>query len=173
MLDGERTFIDLLRHDCERSKGNIKSLIIIVLFRFAYACHEWRKRNFLIWIFLVPYLVFYRVFVEWILGIEIPHKTRIGGGLRIEHGFGIVINDHAVIGRNLLIRNGVTIGTKIDYGPSPVIGDNVWIGSNSLILGGIHIGNNVIIGAGSVVIDDVPDNVIIVGNPARIVRKND
>lgn len=56
------------------------------------------------------------------------------------------------------------------WGGSPVIGDNVNIGSNSCIIGEISIGDNVIIGAGSIVIKDVPSNVVIAGNPARIIR---
>ena len=52
----------------------------------------------------------------------------------------------------------------------PVIGDNVYIAANATVIGGVNIGNNVIVGAGSVVIKDIPDNSVVVGNPARIIR---
>ncbi len=55
-------------------------------------------------------------------------------------------------------------------GARPIIGDNVSLGCNVTILGGIHIGNNVTVGAGSVVVKDVPDNCIVAGNPAKIIR---
>lgn len=55
-------------------------------------------------------------------------------------------------------------------GERPIIGDNVSLGANVTIMGGVHIGNNVVVGAGSVVVKDVPDNCIVAGNPARIIR---
>lgn len=62
---------------------------------------------------------------------------------------------------------GVTIGKNTKG--SPVIGDNVFIGANALVIGKVVVGNNVCIGAGSVVVKDVPDNAVVVGNPARII----
>lgn len=76
------------------------------------------------------------------------------------------------IGRNFTCRQNTTIGNKSDDKPNerPTIGDNVTLGANVVIIGNVHIGNNVIIGAGSVVVKDVPDNAVVVGNPARTIK---
>ena len=102
-------------------------------------------------------------------------KGTIGGGLRIVHTSGSIIAVRTA-GENLSVFQGVTIGDSqkkdVDGFGSPTIGDNVSIMANALVFGGIKIGNNVTIGAGSVVTKDVPDNCVVVGNPARIIRKN-
>ncbi|MGE4489129.1 MAG: serine O-acetyltransferase [Kiritimatiellales bacterium] len=163
-----------VRQDFQRNQDNLKSCLIVFLFRVASWCCAWRHRNALVWIFFLPYLIFYRLFVEWILGIEIPQKTKVGKGLRVEHGFGMVINDKAIIGDNVTLRHGVTIGNKgCGEKACPVIGDNVNIGSNAVVIGSIHIGNGAIIGAGSVVVKDVPAGAVVAGNPARILRIGD
>lgn len=95
----------------------------------------------------------------------------IGGGLLFWHGFSTAINAIS-IGENCEIWQNVTIGKKsTDKIPDkPTIGDNVRICANSVVIGPIKIGNNVIIGAGTVVTKDIPDDSIVVGNPARILN---
>ncbi len=98
---------------------------------------------------------------------------RIEGGFRVDHGY-CVIRPHSA-GRNLTVRNGVTIGKGRPSSEDasliqPVFGDNVDIYANAVIFGGIHIGNNVKIGAGAVVNKDVPDDCTVVGNPMRIIK---
>lgn len=95
----------------------------------------------------------------------------IEGGIYPAHPFSTIINANKV-GKKLVIRQCTTIGNKIDglLEQRPTIGDNVNIGANVNIVGNIKIGNNVIIGAGTVITKDVPDNVIIVGNPYRIIK---
>jgi putative colanic acid biosynthesis acetyltransferase WcaB len=112
--------------------------------------------------------------VEWILGIEIPYKTRIGKGLTLFHRQALVINDGTKIGDNCILRHSTTIGHKLlkdgSHSDSPIIGDNVDIGSNVCVIGSVTIGDNVKIGAGSVIVGDIPSNSIAVGNPARIIK---
>ena len=97
-------------------------------------------------------------------------SSKIEGGLMCYHPFATVINAKS-IGKNFQFRNSLTVGNKFnDNSKIPVIGNNVVVGANVVIIGDITIGDNVIIGAGSVVVKDVPSNVVIAGNPAKIIR---
>ena len=100
----------------------------------------------------------------------IATDSKIGGGVVCVHPFSTIINADA-IGKNLLIRNTVTIGNN-KRDERPTIGNNVTVNANSIVVGKISIGDNVIIGAGSVVTKSVPDNCVVVGNPAFILREN-
>jgi serine acetyltransferase len=101
---------------------------------------------------------FYKIGAEWILGIEIPIGTSIGAGLRLRHGVGLVINPHAVIGRNVLLRHGVTIGNRHGLTDCPTIGDDVEIGASATLIGAITVGARSRIGAGVVLVEDVPED---------------
>ncbi len=157
-----------LKRDWYRNDGNLKGKIILFLFRFAHVA----SRNKVVFFLMIPYLVFYRVFVEWLLGIEVPYKTCIGPGFVIYHGQSLVINDGVTIGLDCTVRHCTTIGHKEladgSFSTCPKIGNHVDIGANVCIIGPIKIGDNVKIGAGAVVVKDVPANSVVVGNPARI-----
>ena len=104
-------------------------------------------------------------------GIEIHPGATIGKNLFIDHGFGVVIGETAIIGDDVTIFHGVTLGgTGKEIGKRhPTIGNNVFIGSGAKILGNITIGNNVKIGANTVVLKDIPDNVTVVGIAGHII----
>lgn len=107
-------------------------------------------------------------------GLEIDYPVTIGAGFFIAHPYGITINDKSILGNNCNISKGVTIGQE-NRGMRkgvPVIGDNVWIGVNSTIVGRIRIGNDVLIAPNTYLNKDVPDHSIVIGNPAKIISKN-
>jgi putative colanic acid biosynthesis acetyltransferase WcaB len=163
--------ITFLFQDWKANRKNIKGQLILFLFRFA----QLANRSYAIAVLLCIYLVFYHVFVEWMLGIEVPRKLKAGRGLILYHGQALVINQDTEIGDNCTLRNSVTIGHKKlsdgSYSKCPRIGNNVDIGANACLIGDITIGDNVIIGAGAVVVKDIPSNTTVVGNPARILIK--
>lgn len=166
------SFISAIKSDWRANRQNIKGLIVVTSFRLANRFSGFRRGLlFPLWVICIPYLILYRVCVEWILGIELPQKTQVGPGLIIWHGQGLVVNDGAVLGANVQLRHNVTIGNREYYGPCPVIEDNVEIGAGAFILGSIRIGKGAKIGAGAVVLKDVPAGAVAVGNPARIIRK--
>jgi serine O-acetyltransferase len=107
-----------------------------------------------------------------VTGIEIHPAARIGQGLFIDHGAGVVIGETADIGDNVTIYQGVTLGgTGFATGKRhPTVQDNVTIGSGAKLLGPITVGHGAKIGANSVVITDVPPNSTVVGNPGHPVR---
>lgn len=106
-------------------------------------------------------------------GIEIHPGATIGEKFFIDHGMGVVIGETTIIGDNVLVYQGVTLGgTGKDQGKRhPTIGDRVTIGAGAKVLGNITIGSDSNIGAGSVVIDDVPEHSTVVGIPGRITRQ--
>jgi serine O-acetyltransferase len=105
--------------------------------------------------------------------IEIHPGARIGPGLFIDHGAGLVIGETAEIGENCTLFHGVTLGgTGKETGKRhPTLGNNVTIAAHAQILGSFTIGDNSVIGAGAVVLDPVPPNCTVVGVKARIVRR--
>lgn len=166
----------LINSDLFRYNGTISTKLLINNlnrnsgFRYTYLfrkCQYYRQKNY----------IFYRIF-KFLLGrhiykygYEIPHEVQIGKGFYINHLGGITINKKAVIGNNVNITKGVTIG-QTNRGSKkgvPTIGDKVWIGANATIVGNISIGNNVLVAPNSYVNSDVPDNSIVMGNPAKII----
>ncbi|CUH92128.1 serine O-acetyltransferase EpsC [Herbinix luporum] len=107
-------------------------------------------------------------------GIEIHPGATIGKGLFIDHGIGVVIGETAIIGDNVTLYQGVTLGgTGKEKGKRhPTIGNNVMISAGAKVLGSFTIGENSKIGAGSVVLSEVPPNSTVVGVPGRIVKRD-
>ncbi|MBR6769814.1 MAG: serine O-acetyltransferase [Lachnospiraceae bacterium] len=106
-------------------------------------------------------------------GIEIHPGAQIGKGFFIDHGNGVIIGETAIIGDNVTLYQGVTLGgTGKETGKRhPTVGNNVMISAGAKVLGSFKIGDNSKIGAGSVVLEEVPPNSTVVGVPGRVVKR--
>ena len=108
---------------------------------------------------------------RFLTGIEIHPGAKIGEGLFIDHGMGVVVGETAEIGDNVTLHQGVTLGgtSTQRIKRHPTLKDNVMIGVGAQLIGNITIGENSKVGAGSVVLDSVPPNATVVGVPGRVV----
>jgi serine O-acetyltransferase len=108
---------------------------------------------------------------RFLTGIEIHPAARLGPGLFIDHGMGVVIGETSEVGENVTIYQGVTLGgTSLERKKRhPTIGNNVVIGSGAKILGPFMVGDNSKIGSGSVVVKEVPSDSVVVGVPGRVI----
>lgn len=127
------------------------------------------------------YLKKYYFLARWVsqrgvrkTGIEIHPGAQIGKGFFIDHGNGVIIGETAIIGDNVTLYQGVTLGgTGKEQGKRhPTVGNNVMISAGAKVLGSFKIGDNSKIGAGSVVLEEVPPNSTVVGVPGRVVKRN-
>ncbi|MCD6080760.1 MAG: serine O-acetyltransferase [Candidatus Omnitrophica bacterium] len=162
-----------IRAAMERDPAAVSKIEVILTYSGLHAIIFYRIAHFLSQL-KIPYLPrIISQFARWLTGIEIHPGARIGKGLFIDHGMGVVIGETTIIGNNVTLYQGVTLGgTGKERGKRhPTIGDNVVIGAGAKVLGNIRIGNNVQIGANAVVIKDVPDNSTVVGVPGRIVKR--
>lgn len=118
-----------------------------------------------------PYFLIYRVVVCWLFHMELHWNLEIGEGLRIFHGYCLVIHPATRIGRHVTLRHCVTLGNKKNSPEAPTLEDYVEVGAQAVILGNVVIGRQAIVGAGAVVTKDVPAGAVVVGNPARILPR--
>ncbi len=156
----------------ERDPAAISTAEIIFTYSGVHAVLSHRIAHWL-WKRKVPFLPrAISQICKFFTGIEIHPGAEIGRKLFIDHGMGVVIGETTIIGDNVTIFQGVTLGgTGKERGKRhPTIGNNVVISAGAKVLGSITIGNNVIIGAGAVVINPVPDDCTVVGVPGRIVK---
>jgi len=111
---------------------------------------------------------------RFLTGIEIHPAARLGRGLFIDHGMGLVIGETTEVGRNVTLLQGVTLGgTSLRREKRhPTLGDDVVVGTGAAVIGAITIGDGSRIGAGSVVVRDVPPNSVVVGVPGRITYRD-
>ena len=166
----QKSLRELIASDRVANPRDPKSQIVLFWFR---VCNYLLTREFVGLRFLgLAASVPYRFFTEFLLGLELRPKTNVGESLTIYHGFGLVINDHAIIGNRVTLRNGVTIGHARIGGSSPVIEDDVVVGAGAIIIGEITVGKGATIGAGAVVVKDVPADATVVGNPATTLSKS-
>jgi len=157
------------RDPAARSVGRLEMLLTyggvqaLLLHRVSHALHQ-------AGVPLLPRLLAY--VTTSVTGVEIHPAARIGRGLFIDHGAGVVIGETAEVGDDVTIYQGVTLGgTGFARGKRhPTVGDEVMIGAGAKLLGPIEVGGRSKIGANSVVIHDVPPNSTVVGNPGHPVR---
>ena len=170
-------FSEFINHDCFRV---INKEITLVNFFKAYRNQGFRylfflricafyRKNPLLYYFSRIMLRHY----SYKFGFQIPYNVKIGKGLFFSHFGTVVINENTIIGENCNINHNVTIGrqNRGSKKGSPSIGDFVWMGTGSVIVGKITIGNNVLIAPNSYVNFDVPSNSVVIGNPSKIIDK--
>ena len=168
----KHTMINALKEDWQTYEGDIwrQGLWVMWVYHFG----RWRygvRPAFLRKGFSLLYKIL-RTAVQMLTGVELPCETRVGSRLRIEHFGGIIISGDAVLGDDVILRNGVTIGLKrTGQRGAPRIGNRVDIGAGAKILGDITIGDDAVIGANAVVLKDVPSGAFAVGIPARIIQR--
>ena len=103
-------------------------------------------------------------------GFDFKYNVCLGNGYTISHNTGVIFMAEGA-GDNLIFRNFVVVGESVPGGGSPTIGNNVMFGTGCKVLGHIKVGSNVVIGANAVVTHDIPDNSVVVGIPAKVIRK--
>lgn len=160
--------LQCFRDDWVANAGNTRGRLVILLFRLGKigCCFSG-----LIRLLFTPVRFLYVLIVQYLMCVDIPLDIEVGGGLRIFHGMGLVVHPGVVIGRNCILRHGVTIGErKTGSGEVPIIGDDVEFGCNSAALGPIYVGNGALIGAGAVVMQSVPPGGVMAGTAAKLIR---
>lgn len=143
------------------NKG-LKLKLLVLLFRLAALK---RHSSIAVRLCAIPVSVIYKFYSQVLVGLDLDPRTRIGAGLKIFHGYGLVVHPDAVIGKNCTLRQGVTIGNRgLDAmrNVCPKVGDGVEFGAGAVVVGSIRVGNNSVIGANVLVTRDVPDDSIVV-----------
>ncbi|MBI4353244.1 MAG: serine O-acetyltransferase [Candidatus Omnitrophica bacterium] len=167
-------FSEEIQATLERDPAATSRLAVILMYpglhaifyhRVAHRLYGWK-------IPLLPRLI--SQMARALTGIEIHPGAVIGKGLFIDHGMGVVIGETSIMGNNVTLFQGVTLGgTGKEKGKRhPTLGDNVVVGTGACVLGNIRIGDNVNIGANAVVVRDVPSNSTVVGVPGRIASRD-
>lgn len=167
-------FSDEIKAVKERDPAAKNSLEIILLYSGLHAIVMYRVAHKL-WEWKLPFFPrSISQFAKFLTGIEIHPGATIGKGLFIDHGSGVVIGETSIVGKNVTLFQGVTLGgTGKETGKRhPTVGDNVVVGTGAKVLGNITIGNNAYIGANAVVIRNVPPNSTVVGVPGHITKQD-
>ena len=173
MLDQIRTDLAIIRERDPAARGWLEILFCYPGFH-AISLHRFSHR---LWTCRLPLKLVARglsQLARGLTGIEIHPGARIGSGVFIDHGMGVVIGETAEIGHRCLLYQGVTLGgTGKDHGKRhPTLEENVVVGAGAKVLGAISVGANTRIGAGSVVVRDVTADCTVVGIPGRVIHQS-
>ena len=161
------------KSECYFGRQDLKSVLRVMISDGSSAVIFYRLMQFFNNLHLgVIGVIFYEL-NKIINGCVIGRKAEFADGFVLMHPVGVVINAGVTGGKNIVIESGVVIGAARNGYPVlvPQLGNNVFIGSGAKVLGGIKVGSNVKIGANAVVVKNVPDNVTVVGIPARVVHE--
>jgi serine O-acetyltransferase len=142
-------------------------------FRFTFVYRKAKGQKVYSFRWLLYKLLYRRYFYKY--GFQIPLSTRIGKGLYIAHFGNVVVHGNATLGDNCNLAHGVTVGqaNRGERKGYPSIGNRVWIGCGAVLVGKITIGDNVLVAPNAYVNFDVPSNSIVLGNPAKVIPKED
>jgi serine O-acetyltransferase len=160
-------------YQCDPAANNVLEILLAYpgfharqFHRLAHTLYRWHVPFFPRWISHIS---------RFLTGIEIHPGAKLGEGVFIDHGMGVVIGETAEVGDFVTIYQGVTLGgTSLQkVKRHPTIGNHVVIGVGAKVIGNIKIGDNTRIGAGSVVVKSAPPNATVVGNPGRVVAVHD
>ncbi len=148
-----RTFRPVLTLRLCQAAKSCTPLLRIVVFPVALLMHRWTQSG---------------------ASIDLPWRCAIGLGFRITHGWGLVIHDDVVIGSNVTVFHGVTIGSKRrgDTLVAPKIGNNVTLAASAIVIGAVTVGDGAIVGAGAIVLKDVRAYSVVVGEACREIQEN-
>ena len=166
-------FNDEIKKIQERDPAAKNPLEVLLLYPGLHALVSYRVSHQL-WQWKIPVIPrWLSQYARFFTGIEIHPGAQIGKNFFIDHGMGVVIGETAIVGDNVLLYQGVTLGgTGKETGKRhPTLGNNVVVGAGAKILGNIIIGDNSYIGANAVVIKQVPPNSTVVGIPGRITKQ--
>jgi serine O-acetyltransferase len=174
MLNALRADLAIIKERDPAARGTLEILLCypglhaLTLHRLSHGL--WRRR----WPLLPLAARLLSQLGRWLTGIEIHPGARIGQGVFIDHGMGVVIGETAVVGNSCLLYQGVTLGgTGKAHGKRhPTLGENVVVGAGAKVLGAITVGANTRIGAGSVVLRDVEADSTVVGIPGRVIHQS-
>jgi serine O-acetyltransferase len=171
MLDAIRADLAIIRERDPAARGTLEILLCYPGFH-ALVMHRISHRLWRLGLPLLPRLL--SQLSRLLTGVEIHPGARIGKGVFIDHGMGVVIGETSVIGDQCLLYQGVTLGgTGKEHGKRhPTLCNNVVVGAGAKVLGAITVGTNTRIGAGSVVLRDVAPDSTVVGIPGRVIHQS-
>ncbi|HWT28194.1 MAG TPA: hypothetical protein VN084_01680 [Methylophilaceae bacterium] len=176
--DPKPTLGDCIRADVWRCQGAFSWPLVlrswwqdpavrpVLTLRFVQACDAGRGPA---WRLLSACLRIWHRRTQARCGVDLPRSLQVGPGFKLLHGWGIVINRDARIGRNVTIMQGVTIGGT--QSGIPVIEDDVIVCANATVVGRLTLGQGAVVGAGCVVTRDVAPHTTVVGNPQRVIER--
>ena len=163
--------LNIIKEDFRRN-SDIKIKISLMLFRLGNFNYFTIYFGHKVLYYIIK--LFYKIVVEYWFNIELPLNTKVGKGLKIEHGQGLVVHYKTTIGNYVSLKHNTTIGCKTDQQGhcirQSLIGNNIIIHPHSCIIG-VTIGDDCIVGAGSIVTKDVEEKSIVAGNPAKLIKK--